>query len=153
MLRFSQPNRIFPDTNKKLNFMKKNVFYLSCIVVFFLITSCKKNPEIGKWSDNIKLSQKAVNFNANVNSVVVTTESTGWWLSGITYNNVNVDLKDINRTDQGFVVTKPDFRVERKDGNKIMITMNQNTTNSDRLLIIGLQNGDYFDGVKITQSK
>jgi len=31
--------------------------------------------------------------------------------------------------------------------------MNQNTTNADRALSIGLQNGNYFDGVKITQSK
>ncbi|WP_316847495.1 hypothetical protein [Pedobacter psychrodurus] len=133
--------------------MKKSVFYLSCVVVFFLITSCKKNPEIGKWSDNIKLSQKKVNFNANVNSIVVTTESTGWWLGGISYNKANVDLTNINKTDQGFVVTHADFRVERKDGNKILITMNQNTTHADRLLTIGLQNGDYFDGVEITQSK
>jgi hypothetical protein len=133
--------------------MKRNVFYLSCAVMFFLMISCKKNPEIGKWSDNIKLSQKTVNFNSSVNSVVVTTESTGWWLSGITYNNTNVDLTNIQRTDRSFVVINADFQIERKDGNKIMITMNQNTTNSDRLLTIGLQNGDYFDGLKITQSK
>lgn len=131
--------------------MKKSIFYLSLTAVLFLIASCKK--EIGKWDDNIKLSQKTVSFNSNNNSIVVTTKTTGWWLSSISFNKTNIDLKNIERTTQNFVVIQPDFKVERKEGNKIIITMNQNTTNSDRLLSIGLQNGDYFDGLEITQSK
>jgi biopolymer transport protein ExbD len=139
------------NRDKKLNFMIKNIFYLSFVVVIFFTISCKKQN--GKWKDNIKLSQKTVSFNANANSIVVTTESTGWWLDGITYNNTRTDLTSIKRTDQNFVVTHSDFQVERKDGNQIIVTMNKNTTNADRLLSIGLQSGDYFDGLEITQSK
>ena len=132
--------------------MRKNTFYLAFVVAILFIISCKKTEQ-GKWSDNIKLSQKKVSFNSNINSIVVTTESTGWWLGGITYDKKNIDLTNIKRLDQNFTVTEADFQVERKDGNKIIITMNQNTTKSDRLLTIGLQYGDYFDGVEITQSK
>lgn len=133
--------------------MKKNIFYLLVTVALFFTISCNKGREIGKWDDNIKLSQKTASFSSNSNSITVITETTGWWLEGITFNKANVDLKSIERTAQNFVVVQPDFKVERKDGNKIIITLNQNTTNADRLLSIGLQNGDYFDGVTITQSK
>lgn len=133
--------------------MKKNISYLLLTAALFFTISCNKGREIGKWDDNIKLSQKTASFSSNSNSITVTTETTGWWLDGITFNKANVDLKSIERTAQNFVVVQPDFKVERKDGNKIIITLNQNTTNADRLLSIGLQNGDYFDGVTITQSK
>lgn len=133
--------------------MKKNISYLLLTAALFFTISCNKGREIGKWDDNIKLSQKTASFSSNSNSIIVTTETTGWWLDGITFNKANVDLKSIERTAQNFVVVQPDFKVERKEGNKIIITMNQNTTNADRLLSIGLQNGDYFDGVTITQSK
>ena len=133
--------------------MKKSIFYLLLTANLFFTISCNKGKEIGKWDDNIKLSQKTASFSSNNNSITVTTETTGWWLNGITFNKANVDLKSIERTAQNFVVVQPDFKVERKDGNKMIITLNQNTTNADRLLSIGLQNGDYFDGVTITQSK
>jgi len=133
--------------------MKKIVFCLSLTVALFFTISCNKGREIGKWDDNIKLSQKTASFNANSNSIVITTETTNWWLNGISLNKTYVDLKNIEKTGQNFVVVQPDFKVERKDGSKIMITMNQNTTNSDRLLGIDLQDGNYFDGIQITQSK
>ncbi|QIL37813.1 hypothetical protein G7074_00020 [Pedobacter sp. HDW13] len=133
--------------------MKKITLYLSLAVALFLTVSCNKGREIGKWDDNIKLSQKTASFNSSNNSIVVTTETTGWWLNGISLNKTYVDLKNIEKTGQNFVVVQPDFKVERKDGNKIIITMSQNTTNSDRLLGIDLQNGNYFDGIQIAQSK
>ncbi len=131
--------------------MKKNILYLSSVILFFFTISCGK--QIGKWDDNIKLSQKTAILNSSKNSITITSESTGWWLNGITYNNAIVDVKNIKETDLNFVVNHTDFQVERKDGNKIIITMNQNTTNADRLLFIALQNGNYFDGLTITQSK
>lgn len=133
--------------------MKKNIFYLLLTAALFFTISCSKGREIGKWDDNIKLSQKTASFSSNSNSITVTTETTGWWLDGITFNKANVDLKSIEKTAQNFVLVQPDFKVERKEGNKIIVTMNQNTTNAARLLSIGLQNGDYFDGITITQSK
>jgi len=131
--------------------MKKNIFYISSVILFLFTISCKK--QIGKWDDNIKLSQKTAILNSSKNSITVTTKSTGWWLDNITYNNTIIDVRNIKGTDMNFVVNHADFQVERKDGNKIIITMNENTTNVDRLLSLGLQNGNYFDGLTITQSK
>ena len=131
--------------------MKKNIFYISSVILFFFTISCGK--QIGKWDDNIKLSQKTAILNSSKNSITITTKSTGWWLNSITYNNTIVDVRNIKEAAMNFVVNHADFQVERKDGNKIIITMNENTTNVDRLLSLGLQNGNYFDGLTITQSK
>ena len=131
--------------------MKKNIFYISSVILFFFTISCGK--QIGKWDDNIKLSQKTAILNSSKNSITITTKSTGWWLNSITYNNTIVDVRNIKEAAMNFVVNHADFQVERKDGNKIIITMNENTTNVDRLLSVGLQNGNYFDGLTITQSK
>ena len=121
--------------------------------MILLIISCKKDQLIGNWKDNIKLSQKAVTLNANLNSITINTESTSWWLNNIMLNKVDVDLSAVKKTDKNFVVNHADFKVERINGNTIVITMNRNTTGFDRLLTIGLQNGNYFDGIAITQQK
>ncbi|RLJ74676.1 hypothetical protein [Pedobacter alluvionis] len=131
--------------------MKKNIFYISSVILLLFTISCRK--QIGKWDDNIKLSQKTAILNSSKNSIIITTKSTGWWLNSIAYNNTIVDVRNIKETAMNFVVNHADFQVERKDGNKIIITMNENTTNVDRLLSVGLQNGNYFDGLTITQSK
>ena len=121
--------------------------------MILLIISCKKDQLIGNWKDNIKLSQKAVTLNANLNSITINTESTSWWLNNIMLNKVDVDLSTVKKTDKNFVVNNADVKVERINGNTIVITMNRNTTGFDRLLTIGLQNGNYFDGIEITQQK
>jgi hypothetical protein len=132
----------------------KNIPYRILIsVMILLIISCKKDQLIGNWKDNIKLSQKAVTLNANLNSITINTESTSWWLNNIMLNKVDVDLSTVKKTDKNFVVNSADFKVERINGNTIVITMNRNTTGFDRLLTIGLQNGNYFDGIEITQQK
>ena len=132
----------------------KNIPYRILIsVMILLLISCKKDQLIGNWKDNIKLSQKAVTLNANLNSITINTESTSWWLNNIMLNKVDVDLSTVIKTDKNFVVNSADFKVERINGNTIVITMNRNTTGFDRLLTIGLQNGNYFDGIEITQQK
>ncbi|KQN35207.1 hypothetical protein ASE92_11340 [Pedobacter sp. Leaf41] len=132
----------------------KNIPYCILIsVMILLLISCKKDQPIGKWKDNIKLSQKAATLNANLNSMTINTESTSWWLNNIMLNKVDVDLSTVKKTDKNFVVNHTDFRVERINGNTIVITMNRNITGFDRLLTIGLQNGNYFDGIAITQQK
>ena len=75
-------------------------------------------------------------------------------MSGISLNGNVVDLSNINRLSKNFIVTDSEFQVERQeDGRKIIVLMNQNKTSSDRTLIISIQNGDYFDGIKVTQTK
>ena len=134
--------------------LMKNIPYRILIsVMILLLVSCKKEKPIGKWKDNIKLSQKAATLNANLNSITINTESTSWWLNNIMLNKVDVDLSTVKKTDKNFVVNHADFKVERINGNTIVITMNRNTTGFDRLLTIGLQNGNYFDGIAITQQK
>jgi hypothetical protein len=139
--------------------MKKIIIYGILALIGLFMNSCTKNdneenPIIGKWDDNIKLSQKTATINSNVNSITITTESTNWWLSGIYLNNNRIDLTSVDRLSKNFVIANPDFQVERKeDGKKIFITLNQNNTNSERILAISMQNGDYFDGVQIIQAK
>ncbi|MNG17932.1 hypothetical protein D3C84_1019530 [compost metagenome] len=121
------------------------------------MNSCTKSENeyiIGIWDDNIKLSQKTATLNSDMNSITILTESTYWWLASISLDNNNIDLTNIDRHSKNFVITNSDFQIERKeDGKKIIITLNHNNTNTDRILIITLQNGDYFDYMKIIQTK
>ena len=133
--------------------MKKIIIYVTILFIGISILSCKKNTD-GKWEDNIKLSTKDIRFDSAQHSYTITTQSTNWWLGGISLNGNNVDISNINKLSKNFIVTHSEFQVERQeDGKKIIVSMNQNNTSSDRTLIISLQNGDYFDGIKVTQTK
>ncbi|RKS98435.1 hypothetical protein [Flavobacterium sp. 123] len=137
--------------------MKKIIIYGILALIGFFMNSCTKSENeeiIGKWDDNIKLSQKTATLNSSENYITITTESTFWWLGGISLNNKNIELTDVEKLSKNFVITNSDFQVERKeDGKKIIITLNQNNTNSERILVVSMQNGDYFDGVRIIQAK
>lgn len=125
------------------------VFFLFILFSF----SCNKEQPDGKWKDRIKLSVKTINFDSAASTATVTTQSKGWWLNHIGFNGEKVDISNIENTAQDFVVQKPEFTVERKDGTKIIISMSHNDSGSERVLTIGLQAGDYFDGIKATQAK
>lgn len=133
--------------------MKKFSFYLVILLVGFCTISCKKNGIDGDWDDNIKLSQKIVNFDSEASSIIITTKSTNWWLNAISINGKNMDITNVEVGAKNFVVNTLDFQVERKDGNKITISLPKNNSKSERILQIGLQSGNYFDGIKIIQSK
>lgn len=133
--------------------MKNFIFYFVILLVGFCTISCKKNRIDGDWDDNIKLSQKIVNFDSEANSIIITTKSTNWWLSDISINGKNMDIINVEVGAKNFVVNNLDFQIERKEGNKITISLPRNDSNSERILLIGLQNGNYFDGIKIVQSK
>ena len=135
--------------------MKKIIIHGFLTLIWIFLISCSTiGNENGKWDDNIKLSQNTVTLNSNENSITITTESTYWWLNGIYLNNNSVDIANVDKVSKNFVIINPDFQVERKEeGKKIIITLNQNNTNSERVLVISMQNGDYFDGVKLIQAK
>jgi hypothetical protein len=138
----------------KRNIMKKIIIYGCLTLIGFFLISCTSGNVDGKWDDNIKLSQKTATLNSNKNSITITTESTSWWLNAIYLNNIRIDLTNVDLLSKNFVVTNSDFQFERiEDGKKIIITLNQNNTNLERTLVISMQNGDYFDGVKIVQAK
>jgi len=133
--------------------MKNFIFYLVILSVGYCTISCKKNRIDGDWDDNIKLSQKIVNFDSEASSIIITTKSTNWWLNDISINGKSMDITNIEVGAKNFVVNNLDFQIERKEGNKITISLTRNNSNSERILHIGLQNGNYFDGIKIVQSK
>lgn len=133
--------------------MKKILIYIFISLTGIFLNSCKKNNMDGDWSDNIKLSQKSVQFNSTTNSITITTETTNWWLNRIALNGSDLDLENIKIHNKNFEITNPEFQINRKDGNKIIISVPENNSNNERTIIISLQNGNYYDGIIVNQSK
>jgi hypothetical protein len=121
---------------------------LITILVLVTFYSCK---EKGDWSDNIHLSGKKFTFNADGDSVLITTKGKGWWLTfaelDSTYTHIppNAAFCDYQFTDSS-------FQIIRKSCDTLIVKMNENNTSASRVLVVGLEDGDYFDGVQITQS-
>jgi hypothetical protein len=132
--------------------MNKLILLLLSII---LISSCNKEEPIGKWDDIIKLSTKNVEFGVKPDSVIITTEGDWWWIDGISlddstysyYNNENVNLES-----DSYIITETNFVVERRDKHTLFIKLDENITGKERVMIIGLEAGDYFDSVTIKQS-
>ncbi len=134
--------------------MKKITFLL--VILNLILISCSEKEDkqiIGKWEDNIKLSEKQVEFSNQKDSVKITTEGKNWWFNSIEFNNKQINF---NRDDSGlknFIIENSDFRIERKNSQEIYILINKNKTNKKRILLITLQAGDYFDRIEVTQKK
>ncbi|SDF59863.1 hypothetical protein [Cellulophaga baltica] len=124
---------------------------ITLTVFFILVLSCSDSKD-GDWDDNIKLSQKEVQFSSAQNNVEISTEGTGWWIDEVSMDGELFDLNGIDTTKENFTIEETEFSIERKNSTEIFISMQQNPTESSRVLIIGLQAGNYFDGIKITQS-
>ncbi|WP_291866249.1 hypothetical protein [Maribacter sp.] len=132
--------------------MKLKLAGLLLIVVVLFSCSNKEVP-IGKWEDNIELSKKQVKFTAAEETITITTKGEGWWISDITLNNdLITGINEIDTTVSNFIIDKVEFKLERKNAKEIQISMTENQTNTKRILFIGLQSGNYFDGIFITQS-
>lgn len=121
------------------------------IVSFITIYSCSEK-ELGDWDDNIKLSTKAVEFSSLSDSVTIKTGGSGWWVSDV---SVNSDwfygFKDINLEADSYTIQQDCFVVERRDKNTLFIKVDENPLKVQRVITVGLQAGDYFDRVTITQ--
>ena len=132
--------------------MKKIFIYFTFLFLGIALFSCERAD--GIWDDNIKLSTKELILESPQSSSTITTQSTNWWLDGISLDGNNVDLSSIDKLSKNFTLINPEFQIERKeDGKKIFIIMNKNSSNADRILIVSLQNGNYFDRIKVTQRK
>ncbi len=131
----------------------KKIFKFNFIGIFILLisVSCSKSESDGKWDDNIKLSEKEVEFSAENNSILITTQGEWWWIDDINFDGIHIDFSNINTTQNNFIIEKPEFKIERRNKTEIHIDMYENTTGSIRVLYIGLEAGDYFDSIKITQ--
>lgn len=129
---------------------------LFAIFALAILNSCseEKDPVIGIWDDNIKLSSKYAEFNAEADSVIITTEGDWWWVNGITvgdssysfYNDENIDLES-----EQYSINQDFFVVERSDKNTLFIKMERNSSGKERTMTVSLEAGNYFDYVQIKQ--
>ncbi|WDF63074.1 hypothetical protein [Flavobacterium sp. KACC 22763] len=137
--------------------MKKKLLMILFGMFSVLFVACSReehvDPPIGLSEDNIKLSKKEASFTAETNTVTIITEYKGWWVNGFALDKVRIDKGTVNLSADNFIFKNDVFEVERKNGNTLIITMSKNTTGTERILNIGLQSGNYFDNINITQSK
>ncbi len=126
------------------------------LIIAFVITvySCSDNKSnLGEWDDCIKLSTKDVEFNSLENSVIVKTGGTGWWVTHVSVNNdCFYSFGNVNPRSDKFLIELDCFVVERRDKNTLYIKLNENPLNVERIITVGLEAGDYFDRIKITQN-
>lgn len=118
------------------------------------LISCDSQEEpVGFSDDVIQLSERALLVTVESNSSIVTTKGTGWWIEGIYLNDDwSYDLSTIDTTKDNFVIEHDPFTIARKNTTELHISMSQNDTGSQRVLFIGLQDGNYSDGITITQA-
>ena len=133
--------------------MKGKLILQIISILFLSLLSCESNNPDGKWEDNIKLSTKKVSFSAQSDSVIITTEGTSWWINGIGLNDDwSYDISGIDTIQDNFLIEEPEFTIERKNAKEIHISMTENQSVIERTLTIGLQAGNYSDGIKIIQA-
>lgn len=127
---------------------------LLLVISLFTIISCSKDKDspIGIWDDNIKLSQKEVEFDANENTISITTEGEWWWITEVRFNDSYINLGDLDTTSDDFIIEETEFKIERKNVTEIYISMSENLGDTVRVLGIELEAGDYFDHIRVTQS-
>ena len=122
------------------------------LTVFLLVVLSCSGSKDGDWDDNIKLSQKVVQFSSTNDNVEISTEGTGWWIGEVTMNGELFDLDGIDTTKENFIIEQTEFSIERKNSTEVYISMQKNQSETKRVLLIGLQAGNYFDVIKVTQS-
>ncbi len=131
--------------------MKRILSFILLIFIVLTINSCL-HKKIGEWDDNIKLSTKAVEFDALSDSVTVKTGGSAWRISDVSVNSVYFyDFKSINFESDSYIIKQDCFVVERRDKNTLFIKVAENPLNVQRIITVGLEAGDYFDRVTITQ--
>ena len=131
--------------------MKRNL-NVNLAIIIFAVTLFSCSRIVGIWDDCIHLSTKTVEFKATGDSVTIKTEGSWWWITGISVDGkgyggfVGVDLHADN-----YKIKQDCFVVERHDKNTLFIKVEANPNNVKRIITVGLEAGDYFDKVTITQ--
>jgi hypothetical protein len=131
----------------------KRVFINVLIVLNIIIitSSCTRIRKDGDWDDNIKLSVRTDEFTAVADSVIITTKGSWWWISDITVNDNHFYGFGINPESESYIIKQDCFIVERRDKNTLFIRLDENPLDVSRIVTVGLEAGDYFDRVTITQ--
>jgi len=133
--------------------MNRITYFFTTIALMFILASCDKEDPIGKWSDNIKLSAKTAEFSSNADSVKITTQGTWWWVCDITVNDTTYyNFEDINLESYNYSIQESGILVERRDTTTLFIKADANKTGAIRKITVGLEAGDYFDRVTVTQA-
>jgi len=130
--------------------MKKiAAFIIMFLVSAMLLTSCIIRE--GAWKDNIKLSDRSVEFSAQADSVIITTKGEWWWVCSISVDSNFFSGFTINPDSENYKIEQDCFVVERRDKHTLFIRLDENPVNAVRIVRVGLEAGDYFDTVTITQ--
>ncbi len=130
----------------------KNIVLLFVFGLLFFTSCDKKGKQDGLWDDNIELSIKDAVFDAKADSVLISTKGDWWWVCDITFNDsINPIDSTINLEANTYSIIGDNYVIERRDKNSLFVKLDENKTGKERVLFIGLEAGDYFDHVKITQ--
>jgi hypothetical protein len=132
--------------------MIKRINLIILLTIGFFSCSKISERKDGDWDDNIHLSTKTAEFNASGDSIIIKTGGNWWWISDISvdstwyYSFTDVDLQSDNYT-----IKQGCFDVQRRDKNTLFIKVDANPNNVKRIITVGLEAGDYFDRVIVTQ--
>lgn len=111
------------------------------------------NRKDGDWDDNIKLSVKIAEFSAEADSIIITTKGTWWWINDIKINQTEFYyFEGVNLESNHYTIQQDDILVERRNATTLFIKAGANSTGVKRAITVGLEAGDYFDRVRITQA-
>ena len=83
-------------------------------------------------------------------NIEILTIGTGWWIGEVSINGESFDLEGIDTTNENFIIIQTEFTIERKNSTEVYISMQQNQSETERVLLTGLQAGTYFDEIKVT---
>ena len=132
--------------------MKKSLTYNLLIILIVALSSCSKSQIDGIWDDNIHLSTKTAEFSASGDSITIKTGGSGWWISDVSVDNTwYYRFTDIDLQADSYTIKQDCFVVERRDKNTLFIKVTANPNIVKRIITVGLEAGDYFDRVTITQ--
>ncbi len=131
--------------------MNKAIIVNLLIIIAITNYSCSKK-KIGDWDDIIKLSTKEVEFNSTADSVIITTEGSWWWITDISVDGkYYYDFTGIDLQANSYSIKQDCFNVEKRDNKTLFIKLDGNPLIVNRIITIGLEAGDYFDRITITQ--
>jgi len=132
--------------------MKKSLTYNLLIILIVALSSCSKFQIDGDWDDNIHLSTKTAEFSAYGDSITIKTGGSGWCISDVSVDNTwYYRFTDIDLQADSYTIKQDCFVVERRDKNTLFIKVTANPNIVKRIITVGLEAGDYFDRVTITQ--
>jgi hypothetical protein len=130
--------------------MKKIINFDLIIILIVAFYSCSK-PK-GLWEDNIHLSTKNVSFSSSEDSVIIKTGGDWWRISDVSVDRTwYYDFTGVDLQSDSYKIKQSCFEVERRDKNTLFIKVDANPNNIKRIITVGLEAGDYFDRVTITQ--